>query len=161
MIGIKVVILAVVAVLWYLGGQGPKWMRRVLVPIILGLACALLNRAWWLAIALAATYQVIRLGYGNWSEDDPKKSTLALFIAWLWGRDYQGALTRGLWGVTVAAVGALPLLLGQFLAWPLYALYVAVVALVSYLISKLRLPVLLADLLVGASIASVIFLLHP
>lgn len=158
MLYIKLFLLLLVAGLWVRGGKkGGGAVRDVGVPILLGLGVALLikdnilNRLLY-GILTCAGFQAIRLGYGNYSpEDDDRPSFLASII-----HDRQGSLVRAIWGLLVASCASLGLLLGGYISLWSYLAYIIGNSLVGFLVSRLRLPVLLADLLIGASIASII-----
>lgn len=138
---------------WVIGGQKSGRIRDVPVPIIIGLCLAISFKIWWLFFALVATYQMIRLGYGNYSpEDDPEPSFLASIT-----HDRGGWWIRAIWGALVASVGGLPLILGHFIGVWVYLGYIILVTVVCYLVSKLRLPVLITDILVAASVGSIVF----
>jgi hypothetical protein len=114
----------------------------------------ILHRAIFAALTIA-TAQSIRLGYGNYSPlDDSKPSFLAILV-----HDEQGAVIRALWGLLIGSAVALPVTIGGYLSWWLFGAYVAGFTLLNYLVSKLRLAVWLCDPLVGAGIASIVFLL--
>lgn len=155
---IKLIIIGVVSFAWYLGGGKLAWIRDILVPIIMGLAVALLTPcSWltklWLFPAVTACWQIIRLGYGNYSpEDDPKPSFLASIT-----HDRGGWYIRAIYGFLVAILAALVPYLAHFLPLWVYLAYILYNTAIGYSISRLRLPVLLADLAVGAGFASLLF----
>ena len=65
------IIFIAIIVLWYLGGQAKGWIRDVLVPILIGLGVYFALKEYWLimrifyGIITCGTFQIIRLGYGN------------------------------------------------------------------------------------------------
>ena len=150
----KWAILTAIPILWWLGGQKKlSWARDILVPILIGLGITLKGHP-WLGLICCATFQTCRIGYGNY-EPGEKNSFLGNLT-----KDRNGWWIRLVYGFLVAFAGSLPLILGKALTWYLALGYVALNAILGYLVSKLRLPVLLCDLLVGFGFATVLFLLH-
>jgi hypothetical protein len=151
---IEAIFLCVIIALWMVGGQVKNRYRDVPVPLLLALYLALKFHAWWLFIALSATYQVIRLGYGAYDpEHDSNPSTLAALTG-----DRQGWYIRALWGLIVGAVGALPLVLGHFMGVCPYLAYILTNAVVNFLVCRLRLWVYFSDFFVALAVGSVIFI---
>ena len=139
--------------LWYLGGQKHSWLRDLLVPFIISIAYALQGH-YWLALAVSVTYNIIRLGYGNYSpQDDDKPSLLARLT-----HDRKGYWIRLLYGVICASIGALPLVIYTH-AYALYIYYILLNAVIGFSVSYFKLDVLPTDLLVGAGIGSVVWLI--
>lgn len=155
---INLAILIAICVLWVIGGQGKRRLRLNFVPplialkCVLGLSCPLLTKI-ELFFALSATFQLIRLGYGNYSpEDDPKPSFLASLT-----HDRGGWWIRAIWGFLVASLGALPWVICTH-HWLIYLAYVLGNSILNFLVSRLKPPVLLTDILVSAGLASLIFI---
>lgn len=73
------------AILWAVGGSGPKLFRRLGVPIATSLAIVLWNFQYWTVLALfvAPGWGVISIGYGM-----PDKTDKGSFL----GRFYLGQL---------------------------------------------------------------------
>jgi hypothetical protein len=154
MIYLQIAILIAVIYCWVKGGGKQAWVRDILVPVVLGLYLALKFKAWWLFPACGATFQAIRIGYGAYSpEDDPKPSFFASIT-----HDRSGEYIRAIWGLMVAGIGALPLLLGSFLGIWVYIGYVVLSIGVNYSVSKFKLPVTLTDILVGGAVGILIVL---
>jgi hypothetical protein len=151
------IVVGVIAVCWYIGGGRHSWVRDTLVPIILGIAVGFLIKAplylkIWNGFMTCGGFQMIRLGYGNYSpEDDPEPSFLASIT-----HDRGGWWIRAIYGVLVAVVGAIWLKVGGYVSLPKFLLFVAGNGLLGFLVSRLRLPRLAADLVVGAGIGSLV-----
>jgi hypothetical protein len=147
-------IFVLVPVLWYLGGQKKKaWCRDILVPALVGTGVSLAGHP-WIGLICGSAFNIIRLGYGNYDpENDPKPSFLAFLT-----HDRQGAIIRLIYGVVVAAAGAGALAVAKILPLWGFAGYVVLNGVVGFGVSKLRLPVLPADLLVGAGVGSLLLL---
>jgi len=160
---IPLIFLAII-VCWVIGGQKGGRIRDVACPILLGLGVYLALKEYWLisriiyGILTCGSANAIRAGYGNW-EPGEKNCLLANILAFFGYKDRQGAVIRALWGFLIGVLAPLPLVLGHFLPLPIYYGYVAGNMLINFLVSRLRLPVLLTDICVSASIASLIFLL--
>ncbi len=153
MIYTQLLTIAIFIALWITGGQKEGKIRDVGCPIILALYLAMTLHAWWLFLAIGATYQAIRLGYGNYSpEDDPKPSFLASIT-----HDRSGEYIRALWGLIVSVVGASPLILGHFLGIYQYLGYICLNVAVNYSVSKFKLDVIITDILVSGAVVSIIF----
>lgn len=146
------ILIGLIMACWVVGGQIKGRIRDIPVPILIGLGIWLNTKSWLIGLISIATYQIIRLGYGNYSpEDDPRPSFLASIL-----KDRQGAMIRAVYGLLVAIVGAFPLVVGHYLSLPKYCLYGAVNAIIGYLVSKLRFPVLIADILVAGGVSSIL-----
>ncbi len=154
---INLAILLIIYILWLLGGQKKGRIRDIGVPVLLAFYFAIFYK-WWLFFAIGATANIIRLGYGNFEEGEDN-SAIADFLNTVCGiKDKAGVIIRTIWGVLVGIVLPLPLLIGGYLIWWRYCLYIALNALIGYLVTKLRLPVILADILVATGVCSIIFL---
>lgn len=101
MIILKLLFVLLIATLWRLGGWNKaKWSgyRDVLIPIFIGLFFAFYYKTWWLFPAMAASYNIIRIGYGI---PDPTDEG-----SWL-GRTFKHPwLVRGIAGILYAALGS-------------------------------------------------------
>ena len=157
----RIEILGAIVALWIVGGQIKGSIRDVGVPLLLGFGIWLDLSGDWMhriiyAVLLVGTYQIIRLGYGNYSpEDDDKPSFLAAIT-----HDRQGYVIRAVWGLLVGLVGTLPLLLGRYIPFSAYALYGLVNALIGYMVSKFKFGVWLTDSLVSLGVGSILFLVN-
>lgn len=157
---IELIAIGLIIACWVAGGQIKGRIRDVPTPIIIGAYFAF-KEVWWLFLALGTTFQMIRLGWGNYSpEDDPNPSFLANIT-----HDRNGWWIRAIWGFLAAGIGALPLIVGkwagfcdQYMSLLWYAIYVVGNTLINFGVSRLRLPVLIADILVAVGIGSIIWL---
>lgn len=141
--------------LYVAGGQGYRWARVVLIPILLGIATFLATKDVVISILTCATYNMLRFGYGNLDPDNDDKPS---FLATLTG-DKNGWYIRCLWGLIVSAIGALPLVISPHLGLWTYLIYVAGNGVLSFLVSRLRLYVYVADFIVAAGMCSIVFLI--
>lgn len=138
--------------LWYLGGQINHNIRRIPIPIILALYLACALKTWWLFLACGIGYGLtIPIGYGEPTADDPKPSFLGKIFKVGW-------LIRGIYGLIVACFGALGLVLGHFLAWPAYLLYLALNFAIGAILVKFKAPDYIIEPFIGLGIGSIIFL---
>lgn len=104
---IRLGFVAVIAVLWRLGGWNKaKWSgyRDMLVPVILfahyAFACA-----WWVGLIVAGLAQTIRIGYGAY---DPVHDNKPSFLAKI-TKDREGSLIRAIYGfITAFCIGVAP-----------------------------------------------------
>jgi hypothetical protein len=147
---IKLIIFAAIIALWIAGGQKKGKLRDIPVPILLGLGIGLFSH-YILTPAIIFTAQTIRLGYGAYDpKNDSKPCLLARFT-----HDRQGCWVRALWGFLAAA--GLPISIYTH-NWLSYGVYICGNILINLLVSKLRLRVLITDILVSAGIGSLLFL---
>ena len=159
-IWVKVGIIGVSAVLWYLGGQGRRKVRLIAIPLMLGLSVAwfaktpLLSKLGLFAL-VAAGAMAIRIGYGNY---DPEHDTEPSYLARV-THDRQGFIIRTIWGFIVSLAISAPLAAFGVISLPLAALYIMSNCLVNFSVSKFRLPVLVTDLLVSTAVMSILFYL--
>ena len=157
-IWVKVGIIGVSVVLWYLGGQGRRALRLLPLPLILGLSVAWFAKTPLLAklglfALVAAGAQAIRIGYGNY---DPEHDTEPSYLARV-THDRQGFIIRTIWGFIVSLAISAPLAAFGVISLPLAALYIMSNCLVNFSVSKFRFNVLLTDILVSAGVMSIIF----
>lgn len=152
-------LLIIIVVLWILGGwEKAHWsgFRDILIPIILGTVTIWLLKAdivykLIIGILTIGTANIIRLGYGNFEPQDQKQSLLADIWASFGVKDTQGALIRASWGLIVGL--ALPLITVVYTHnWLGWGLYIGINTLIGFLVSKLRLPVLLCDIIVAIGV---------
>jgi len=151
-------ILALVVILWILGGQWKGRIRDLGVPIVMGLALIFLLKGDWLyriivGMLTCATANTIRIGYGNFMPGE-KNSFLGNLL-----KDRNGWWIRALWGFIVSLVVCLPLMLTHYLMINKCLAYVGGNTLMNYLVSRLRLPCLLADIFISLGIGSLLFLI--
>jgi hypothetical protein len=64
------------SLLWAIGGSGPKLVRRLGVPLVMGITLAFTN--WWLLLTMFPLWGIVSIGYGMPDETD-KGSTLGRF----------------------------------------------------------------------------------
>jgi hypothetical protein len=157
---LQLILLSSLIALWTIGGSKRK-IRVIGVPILIGLGVYIWP-TWQSLVASILTIgaaNVIRIGYGNWSDDDPKKSTIAVFLSAVFGyKDRSGEIIRLIWGLLVGILLPLFLYTFHFIALPVYGAYVLINCVVNYLVSKLKLPVFITDVLVGGAVGVIIFL---
>ena len=152
---IPLIFLAII-VCWYWGGQRGGRIRDVLCPILMSLGIGLLTKNLWLTVVNLGLWQIIRLGYGNYSpQDDPKPSFLAHLT-----HDRNGWWIRALYGLIVATMIGLALRIGSFLPIWVYITYITGNSLIGFCVSRFRLPVLIADICVSAGLGSILFLIR-
>lgn len=156
----KIMVLAVIASLWVIGGHKQAWARDLIVPFILGTViglnqlCGVVWKDAILAVLISGAAQIIRLGYGNYSpHDDPKPSLLALIT-----RDRNGWWIRAIWGAVVGVTTVTPILcMAGFNKYIFLAtLYIAQLVVVCFTVVRLRSNVLITDILIGLSFGSAI-----
>ena len=151
---IKLLIWALIAYLWYLGGQSHNWYRDTLIPLILGAFCAILAHSGWVFLWVFIGYSIMRLGYGNYDPvNDPKPSFLADIT-----HDRKGWKIRGVHAFLVSAIGGGIVAKYFGLDWQ-YFLYVLYNTLGAYWIVRRGTKVKATDLSIGAMVGSIIFLL--
>ncbi len=147
--------IAVIVACWVVGGQIKGRIRDIPIPVIIALFAAF-KMAWWMFFIVGATYQMIRLGYGNYDpENDPKPSFLAKITHWR-----EGYKIRALWGL-LCGLAAIPVAIyhNNFISTVLVVGYVALNVAVNYLVSKKKMGVLVTDILVGATLGSIIIIM--
>ncbi len=163
---IKLILIILCGVLWYLGGWGKesgnplpwKGWRVVLIPIILGAAIGLFIKDHWyvrLLVGLAniASLNIIRIGYGNYDpEHDPKPSFLARIT-----HDRNGWWIRAIAGALYILVGYLPYVFYSD-KWGFYLVWTVVSAGTGFCVSRFRLKAKIADSIVGSVIADILII---
>lgn len=144
--------------MWIIGGQKKGRIRDIFCPVLLGLGLIIYLQGDMLhkiiaGMLTAGLANVIRIGYGNYSpEDDDKPSFLAAIT-----KDRKGYIIRLIWGLLVGIITPLALVIMQFLILPAYIAYIVCNVLVNFCVSKLRLPVLIADVCVATTFGSLLF----
>jgi len=161
---IKIILIVLCGILWRLGGWGKEsgnplpWRgwRMVLIPIILGINVGLYIKDYWyirlaLGLATIASLNIIRIGYGNYDpEHDNKPSFLARIT-----HDRNGWWIRAIAGALYILVGYLPHTLYSH-RWSIYFICAIISSLVGYCVSRFRLKDIIADPLIGVTLASII-----
>ena len=148
MIILKIIFVIACAILFRLGGwDKAKWSGYgdILIPLLI----ALYFWNFWLFL----TYLTIKLGYGSISPDDDKPSFLAKLL-----NDHKGWKTRGIWGLLVATIGSLPLLLWARLSVLHYIYYIILNSLINAGLSKLNAKDIIHEPAAGVCIGSIVFL---
>ena len=148
---IKLALLLIICILWYLGGQWRGKIRDIPVPILMGLGIWLATKSWLVGLISIGLWQIIRLGYGNYEKGE-KNSFLGNLT-----KDSQGAVVRALYGLIVALVGCLAVKIGNYITLPTCIAYIAGNTLIGYSVSKFRFNVIVTDLCVAGGIGSIIF----
>ena len=142
MIWIKLAILLISSVCFWIGGRWWHNARRFVMPLILGIYFAI-HCKWWLILAIFfPAVGMLCLGYGD-------KSPLRHIFGDGWG--------RGVWEILVALALSLGLLVGHFLAWWLFIPYLALNFTLENALKKL--PQDLGDPLIGLGFGSLVFLI--
>ena len=149
---IRLIFLLLICFSWILGGQFKGRIRDVGVPILIGLIIWLKAKSLVVGAISVGFWQIIRLGYGNWSpEDDDKPSFLARLT-----KDRNGWWIRAIYGTVASSVGALPLLLFNRLNPIPYIGYILLNGVVGFCVSRFKLNVYLTDTLVAIGLGSII-----
>ena len=147
----KLVVVAIIALLWRLGGWNKaKWSgyRDVLIPLILALWYAFALK-WWLFFVVGGLSNIIRMGYGAPDATDPGS-----WLGWIFKKDW---LIRGMYGLNCAFVIALPLVIytGKWLILPIY---IGLNFAIGATLCRLKATDWIIEPAVGAGIGSIIFL---
>lgn len=164
---IKIILIVLCGILWRLGGWGKesgnpvpwKGWRVVLIPIILGVAIGLFIKDLWYVrvitgLASIASLNIIRIGYGNYDpEHDSKPSLLARIT-----HDRNGWWIRAIAGALYVLVGYLPCAFYSG-KWWFYLLWTIVSAGTGFCVSRLRLKVKMADIIIGSTAADILFMI--
>lgn len=162
MIEIKIVVVALISFLWWLGGGKNAWARDTIIPIIIGLfvflnhPTTILWKDALIGILTIGVCNIIRLGYGNYSpEDDDKPSFLASSI-----HDRGGWWIRGIYGLICGIVSWIPQLVVDFSQITLFKAiaYVIGFSFICFFVVRFRLSRLPTDLAIGASFGIRIFI---
>lgn len=101
MIFLKVISDILCGVLNALGGWKFLWMRRYIMPVIIGLTVSLVTRVWWLGFLVLPVIGTLTLGY---------------FSASNWG--------RALWLFLQSIAISLPLFIFNHIEWYFYIPYI-------------------------------------
>ena|SRR3990167_5372189 len=149
---ILIIFIAIIA-LWILGGQIKGRIRDIGVPILMGIGIWLATKSWLVGLVSIGLWQIVRLGYGNYEEGE-KNSFLGDLL-----KDKQGAVVRAVYGLIVALAGCSALIWLKFLPLPKAIAYIAGNALLGFLVSRLHLQVILADICIAGGLGSILFLL--
>jgi hypothetical protein len=149
MLIVKILLFLVSSALFWIGGKWNHNARRFVMPLVLSLACAWGHNWWplvkylWIIPAMFIPMAIcLSLGYGD-------KSPLRHIFGDGWG--------RGVWGILVALSASVGLLVGHFLAWWWFILYLGVNFTLENTLKNVDQD--LGDPIIGLGFASIIFLI--
>ena len=109
---------------------------------------------WWIGLLCIGSLNIIRIGYGAYDPDhDDKPSFLAAIT-----HDRSGISERAIAGFLYGVIGMLPLMIYSHL-WLTIPLYALGISIVSALLCALRARDFIIEPLIGATVASIIFLI--
>ena len=152
----KIGYIIVCGLLFWLGGRswGHKAFRRIGIPVLLSLYCAI-HFKWWLFFLVGACLGLtIPIGYGAYDpEYDDKPSFLASIT-----HDSQGWLIRGLYGLIVALSSTWLLLCYGFIDLWAYLGYLALNLGIGAGLCAVKAESWTIEPLVGMGIASIVLL---
>ena len=145
---VTIIAIALIIALWLAGGIKWRKLRIIGVPIVLGL---ILGLKWgiWLGIASFITSNAIRLGYGNYEQGEKN--------CWLGEltKDHNGWWIRAIWGLIVSIAICLPrVIFKQHYFLPIW--YIPLNVVVNFGVSRLKLNYWITDILVSASISTIL-----
>ena len=100
---IKLAVSVACGVLDALGGHSFLWMRRYMIPIVLGVCFSIITHVWWVGLMVLPTIGTLSLGYGK-----------------------AGNAGRGFWLFLQAFVIALGVTLTGHLSWFIFVPYVVI-----------------------------------
>ena len=138
---IRIIIVLLSGLLFWIGGKWWHNARRFIMPTMLSIfMCLYLNT--WLGLTTLLMIAPLCLGYGD-------KSPLRHIFGDGWG--------RGVWGLLVALGASLGLVVTGFIALPWYILYLALNFTLENVLKKL--PQDIADPIIGCSFGLIVFLI--
>ena len=118
-----------VAMLGSVAGQGPKWLRRFILPLIVTIyAYFLLQNFWVLSCYLMAF--PLSIGYGTVSPDDDKPSFLGKLAYKLFPKStvLQNVFCRGIIGLLISiSMLCVPIMTGKWITYLLCSVVIIVV----------------------------------
>lgn len=132
---IKLIIDSVCGALNALGGWHILWMRRYLMPVLIGVGCSLSAHIWWLGFLVLPVIGTLCLKYFG-----------------------GGKFGRGLWLFLQAVVIGLGLFLTGHLAWYFYFPYTVVAGILGGSLFLLFQPV--SDAIFGCWLGIIILFIH-
>lgn len=157
-IALLMLLVGLIAWLWYEGGQKRTWARDVIVPIIVGV-WFIFDLDWILGILVAGSCQIVRMGYGAYDpENDDKPSLLAKLT-----KDRNGWWIRAISGGIKGILAPLPIVVQAIFIHPdpslfwKYPTFIAVNAVSNFLVCRFRANVLTTDLIVGTAFGLILF----
>jgi hypothetical protein len=159
-IAFSILLVGLIAWLWYEGGGKNAWARDIIIPILVGVWFCFRSN-WIVGIMTAGACQIIRLGYGAYDpEHDDKPSLLAKLT-----KDRNGWWIRAISGAIHGIFGPLFIVAQEIfikhnpgaIAWK-YPAFIAVNAFSNFLVCRLRCNRLVTDLVVGAVFALIVYL---
>lgn len=140
---VKFIIVAICAALFWYGGYAWHNARRFIMPAIL--CCTMLFASRWClwAISSLSCMGVFCLGYGD-------KSPLR--------RIFGNGLGRGVWGFLAALTLSIWAVCTGHLAWYIFLPYLALNFTLENALKDI--PQVIGDPIIGASLASIVFIVH-
>lgn len=118
-----------------IGGWHILWIRRFLMPVLIGVSCAYITHTWWVVFLPLPAMGTLSLGYSK-----------------------DGNFGRALWIGLQCFVLGLGLVLVHHLAWWLYAPYIIVGCVLGGLYRNWQ--QIIGDLLTGSYLGLIIFLVR-
>lgn len=135
MIFIKIITDIICAALNSLGGHGFLWMRRYVMPVIIGVSLSIIIHIWWVGLMVLPVMGTLCLGY--------------------FGKGFWG---RGSWLALQALIIGLGLFLTNHLSWYFYIPYVLVSLLLGGFLYDLE--QIIGDIIFGVGLSSIVFLVR-
>ena len=89
-----------------------------------------------------------------------KNCLIANILAFFGYKDKNGWYVRAIYGLLVATIGGLAVRTGHFLPVWAYITFIIGNTLIGYSVSRLRLPVLITDILISAGFGSILLWLN-
>lgn len=160
---IKLVALAVIAVLWIIGGGKNAWARDWIIPFIVGAMIFISHpfgnflKDFLFSFLTAGACNIIRMGYGGF---DPEHDDTPSLIGGIL-KDRGGWWIRAVWGLVVGIVCFVPAFyfkVGAATGFKCGA-YALQLATVCFIVTRFRWPSFWTDLAIGISFGSIIFII--
>jgi len=118
-----------------IGGWHILWMRRYLMPSIIGVACAIITHTWWVVFLPLPTMGTLCIGYSK-----------------------DGNFGRALWIGLQCLVLGLGLFLFHHLYWFLYLPYIVIGCVLGGLYRNWQ--QIFGDIVTGCYLGIIVFLIH-
>lgn len=154
----------IIAYLWFVGGGKEAWARDILIPIIVGIIVFLRHPIYdaltWenllLSIAMIASCNIIRLGYGDYDPDHDDVPSLLASIT----KDKNGWWVRGLWGMIVGVISLIPIIVASYMKKePIMIikcfLFAIGFSILSFIVVRLRSNRLITDIVIGTAFMTI------
>jgi hypothetical protein len=132
---IKVIADILCGVCDYLGGYHFLWMRRYIMPLVIGITVSLVTHVWWCGLLVLPEMGTLCIGYSK-----------------------DGNFGRALWIGLQCFVLGLGLLLTHHLHWYLFLPYIVLGCVLGGLYKNWQ--QIIGDLVTGCYMGSIIFLVH-